>query len=68
VQVEEGKLTRLQEAANTKASRLESARARLQGLQDKLATAAAEQKELTAAAAAKGKEAHAASAEQRRVG
>jgi peptidoglycan hydrolase CwlO-like protein len=67
-QVEEGKLSRLHEAASTKASRLESARARLQGLQDKLAAAAAEQKQLTADAAAKAKEAHAAGAEQRRVG
>ncbi len=68
VQVEEGKLSRLQEASTAKASRLESARAKLQELQQKLAATEAEAKELQAQAADKQKQHHTAGAEQRKIG
>lgn len=67
-QVEEGKLARLQEASTAKAGRLESARARLQELQDKLTSAQMELKELQGTAAHKSKQTHAASTEQRKIG
>lgn len=67
-QVEEGKLTRLQEASTTKAIRLQSARSRLQELQEKLSAMQSELKELQGAAADKSKQHHAAGVEQRKIG
>jgi hypothetical protein len=65
--VEEGKLSRLQEASTAKANRLDSARARLQELQDKLVSAQEELKALQAQSTEKNKQAHTAGVQHRKT-
>lgn len=68
VQVDEGKLSRLQDASTAKAGRLELARTKLQELQEKLTAAQVELKDLQGSAADKQKQHHSAGAEQRKIG
>lgn len=67
-QVEEGKLSRLQDTAAAKSNRLDTQRQRLQELHTTLTSAQQELKELQGTVAEKQKEANAAGSEQRKIG